>query len=140
MAKLFYKETTSESEHVSLKEGLIAWIPFILILLFVLLTSSLFPGIEKSISSIKTVLTIYTGPGAKPYSFLWTGSDTSTNILFGPLQVQVANNLHMSPYWLAAANTGGATAGKMISPQSIAVAAAATGSEPINIGLACPFF
>jgi lactate permease len=33
----------------------------------------------------------------------------------------------MSPYWLAAANTGGATAGKMISPQSIAVATAATG-------------
>lgn len=28
----------------------------------------------------------------------------------------------MSPAWLAAANTGGATAGKMISPQSIAVA------------------
>ena len=33
----------------------------------------------------------------------------------------------MSPYWLAAANTAGATAGKMISPQSIAVATAATG-------------
>ncbi len=56
-----------------------------------------------------------------------TGSDTSANVLFGPLQVEVAKNLHMSPYWLAAANTGGATAGKMISPQSIAVATAATG-------------
>ena len=56
-----------------------------------------------------------------------TGSDTSSNVLFGPLQVEVARNLHMSPYWLAAANTGGATAGKMISPQSIAVATAATG-------------
>jgi lactate permease len=56
-----------------------------------------------------------------------TGSDTSANILFGPLQVEAAKSLGINPYWLAAANTGGATAGKMISPQSIAVATAATG-------------
>lgn len=56
-----------------------------------------------------------------------TGSDTSANILFGPLQVEAAKSLGLNPYWLAAANTGGATAGKMISPQSIAVATAATG-------------
>ena len=35
----------------------------------------------------------------------------------------------MTPYWLAAANMSGATAGKMISPQSIAVAAVAVGLE-----------
>jgi lactate permease len=58
-----------------------------------------------------------------------TGSDTSSNVLFGGLQVEVAKSLDMSPYWLAAANTGGATAGKMISPQSIAVATAATGIQ-----------
>ncbi|EGW41811.1 L-lactate permease [Desulfosporosinus sp. OT] len=216
IAKVFYKNTTSEIEHISLKQGFLAWVPFMLVLLFVLLTSSLFPGIEGPLSSIETTFKIYTGPHAKPDSFLWianpgtliiiatfiggliqgakfleifnvllktckqmiksaitilgivalakvmsysgmiasiavvlvtatgsfypiiapvmgalatfvTGSDTSANILFGPLQVQVANNLHMSPYWLAAANTGGATAGKMISPQSIAVATAATG-------------
>ena len=56
-----------------------------------------------------------------------TGSDTSANVLFGGLQVEAANAIGMSPYWLAAANTAGATAGKMISPQSIAVATAATG-------------
>lgn len=56
-----------------------------------------------------------------------TGSDTSANILFGQLQVEAAKSLGLNPYWLAAANTGGATAGKMISPQSIAVATAATG-------------
>lgn len=56
-----------------------------------------------------------------------TGSDTSANVLFGGLQVEVAKSLGLNPYWLAAANTGGATAGKMISPQSIAVATAATG-------------
>lgn len=56
-----------------------------------------------------------------------TGSDTSANVLFGALQKQTALNLHLSPAWLTAANTSGATAGKMISPQSIAIAAAAAG-------------
>lgn len=56
-----------------------------------------------------------------------TGSDTSANILFGQLQKETALRLNVSPAWLAAANTSGATAGKMISPQSIAIAAAAAG-------------
>lgn len=56
-----------------------------------------------------------------------TGSDTSANILFGSLQKQVALKIGSDPVWLAAANATGATAGKMISPQSIAVAASATG-------------
>jgi lactate permease len=56
-----------------------------------------------------------------------TGSDTSSNILFGRLQVEVATQIGESPTWLAAANTTGATAGKMISPQSIAIATGATG-------------
>lgn len=56
-----------------------------------------------------------------------TGSDTSSNILFGQLQAEVAAKLGQSPFWLASANTAGATAGKMISPQSLAVAVSATG-------------
>ncbi len=56
-----------------------------------------------------------------------TGSDTSSNILFGKLQTEVAGRIGADPYWLAAANTAGATAGKMISPQSIAVATSSTG-------------
>lgn len=56
-----------------------------------------------------------------------TGSDTSSNILFGPLQKQTALQIHVNSAWIAAANTVGASAGKMISPQSIAVAASATG-------------
>lgn len=56
-----------------------------------------------------------------------TGSDTSANILFGGLQVEAAKSLSVDPYWIAAANTAGATAGKMISPQSIAIATSATG-------------
>jgi lactate permease len=217
IAKMFYKKTAAKDKvDISVKQGLLAWVPFILILAFILITSTLVPAINKPLSAIKTSIQIYTGPHAKISNFVWianpgtliilatfiggliqgakvreivkvftdtckqmtksaitilaivslakvmsysgmitsiavvlvattggfyplfapiigalgtfvTGSDTSANVLFGPLQVEVANNLHMSPYWLAAANTGGATAGKMISPQSIAVATAATG-------------
>lgn len=55
-----------------------------------------------------------------------TGSDTSSNILFGGLQKQTATQLNMNEYWIVAGNGSGATAGKMISPQSISIAAAAT--------------
>jgi len=217
IAKVFYKKTAATDKvEISIKQAFIAWVPFILILTLILITSSLVPAINKPLSTIQTSLHIYNGPGAKISSFIWianpgtliiiatfiggliqgakpgeivkvfadtctqmsktaitivaivslakvmshsgmitsiavvlvaatgsfyplfapiigalgtfvTGSDTSANVLFGPLQVEVAKNLHMSPYWLAAANTGGATAGKMISPQSIAVATAATG-------------
>lgn len=51
-----------------------------------------------------------------------TGSDTSSNILFGQLQKQVALTIGVSPIWIAAANTSGACIGKIISLQSIAIA------------------
>jgi lactate permease len=56
-----------------------------------------------------------------------TGSDTSTNALFGNLQVVTANKLGLSPALMAASNSSGGVMGKMISLQSISVAAAATG-------------
>jgi L-lactate transport len=56
-----------------------------------------------------------------------TGSDTSSNALFGNLQVVSANRLGLDPILIAAANSVGGVMGKMISLQSIAVAAAATG-------------
>lgn len=56
-----------------------------------------------------------------------TGSDTSSNVLFGGLQKSTALQLGVSPEWLAAANASGATAGKMISPQSISIATSSTG-------------
>ena len=219
VAKIFYKNTAAkDAEKVSFKRGLLAWLPFILVFLIIIVTSPLFPGINSVLSRIQTSVPIYTGANAKPYTFAWiatpgtliilatfiggliqgakfgeilgvllktakqmsksaltilsivalakvmgysgmiksiavvlvevtgsfyplispiigalgtfvTGSDTSSNVLFGGLQVEVAKSLDMSPYWLAAANTGGATAGKMISPQSIAVATAATGIQ-----------
>ncbi len=211
-AKIFHKDKAAKDiDQISFKEGFMAWIPFILVFVVIILTSSLFPGISKNLSKISTTVKIY-----HSYTFVWinnpgsliiiagiaggliqgakfseilkilgktakqmtksaitivaivslakimsysgmiksiavvlvavtghaypvispiigalgtfvTGSDTSANILFGPLQVEAAKSLGLNPYWLAAANTGGATAGKMISPQSIAVATAATG-------------
>jgi len=56
-----------------------------------------------------------------------TGSDTSSNALFGNLQVVTANTLNLPPELMAAANSSGGVMGKMISLQSISVAAAATG-------------
>jgi L-lactate transport len=55
-----------------------------------------------------------------------TGSDTSSNALFGSLQVVTAGRLGMNPVLMAAANSAGGVMGKMISLTSIAVAAAAT--------------
>jgi lactate permease len=55
-----------------------------------------------------------------------TGSDTSSNALFGSLQVVTAKSLGLNPILMASANSAGGVMGKMISLQSIAVAAAAT--------------
>lgn len=63
-----------------------------------------------------------------------TGSDTSSNALFGPLQVVSATNLHLNPLLLAAVNTCGGVMGKMVSIQSIAIAAAATGLTAADEG------
>lgn len=56
-----------------------------------------------------------------------TGSDTSTNALFGKLQEVTATKIGVDPVITVSANTSGGVCGKMISPQSIAVATAATG-------------
>jgi lactate permease len=56
-----------------------------------------------------------------------TGSDTSSNALFGILQVTAAKNSGYAPELLAAANSSGGVLGKMLSPQNLAIAAAATG-------------
>jgi lactate permease len=56
-----------------------------------------------------------------------TGSDTSTNSLFGGLQVVAAHKTGLSPTLLAAANSSGGVMAKMVSPQNLAIAAAAVG-------------
>lgn len=84
------------------------------------------------ISVIATALAVATGslyplfaPVIGCLGTFITGSDTSSNILFGKLQANVAGYIQVSPDWLSAANTVGATGGKIISPQSIAIATSA---------------
>lgn len=208
-------ESEESSESVSLKKGLVAWSPFILVLIFLLVTSSLVPAINGPLAAVKSDIPIYTGEGAAPYTVTWiatpgvliliaafiggliqkcpvkeifkvlgatvkqmsktiitimavlgtakvmgysgmtqniadfivgitgrfyplvapligsigtfvTGSATSSSVLFAKLQYSTAVTLDMNTTWMVAANTIGSTAGKIISPQSIAVAAAAT--------------
>ncbi|MEO7234640.1 MAG: L-lactate permease [Lapillicoccus sp.] len=56
-----------------------------------------------------------------------TGSDTSSNSLFGALQVSAAKQTGLSEVLMAAANSSGGVLGKMISPQNLAIAAGAVG-------------
>jgi lactate permease len=56
-----------------------------------------------------------------------TGSDTSSNSLFGALQVSAAKEAGLDQTLLAAANSSGGVLGKMVSPQNLAVGAAAVG-------------
>jgi lactate permease len=56
-----------------------------------------------------------------------TGSDTSSNSLFGVLQVTAAKDAGLDPILLAAGNSSGGVLGKMISPQNLAIGAAAVG-------------
>ncbi len=78
-----------------------------------------------------------TGPWLYPFFGTWlgwlgvalTGSDTSSNVLFGNLQRITALKLGLNPILMASANTTGGVMGKMIDAQSIVVASAATGQK-----------
>ena len=208
-------EEKEDERSLTVKDALVAWSPFILVLVFLLLTSTLGPAIHDPLSAIKSNVPIYTGEGATPYTFTWvatpgvliliaafiggiiqkcpigeifgvlgktivqmlktiitimavlatakimgysgmtqsiadfivrvtgsfyplvapligsigtfvTGSSTSSSVLFSKLQASTGAELNINQIWLVAANTVGSTAGKIISPQSIAVATAAT--------------
>lgn len=221
-----------ESEPLSVKSALTAWSPFILVLFFLIMTSSIFPAIHDPLAAVKSDVQIYTAEGASPYTFTWiatpgvlifiaaliggliqkcslaemlkilldtvkqmsktiitimavlgtakimgysgmtqsiadfivgvtgafypivapligsigtfvTGSSTSSSVLFSSLQKSTAETLNMNPLWLIAANTVGSTAGKIISPQSIAVATAATatvGKESVILTKVMKYF
>jgi L-lactate permease len=66
-----------------------------------------------------------------------TGSDTSSNALFGNLQVVAAHQLNLSPVLMASTNTSGAVMSKMISPQSVTTGVSTTalvGKEGLVVG------
>jgi lactate permease len=54
-----------------------------------------------------------------------TGSGTSSEVLFGNVQLEAARAIGANEYWLVAANSLGTSAGKMLAPQSIAIGCAA---------------
>ena len=56
----------------------------------------------------------------------FSGSDTSSNVLFGSLQKFTAHQLGISPDIMAAANSGGGVMGKMVAPQSVVIASTTT--------------
>ena len=82
IAKIFYKKTAAKDKvDISVKQALLAWVPFILILAFILITSTLVPAINKPLSAIKTSIQIYTGPHAKISNFVWIANPGTLIIL-----------------------------------------------------------
>ncbi|MBQ7891404.1 MAG: L-lactate permease [Erysipelotrichaceae bacterium] len=199
---------------ITVSSALVAWSPFILIFVLLLLTSKMVPFINEPLSAIKSSVMIYQGEGASPYTFTWintpgvlillsgfigsfiqkcplketltvlkdtvsqmsktimtmlsvlacakimgyagmiscisefcvtilgslyplcapligalgtfvTGSGTSSEVLFGNVQLEAARAIGANEYWLVAANSLGTSAGKMLAPQSIAIGCAA---------------
>ena len=210
-----------KSERVPLKKAVVSCMAFILIFVFLLLTSKLVPFINEPLNMVRSSVQIYSGTGGQPYTFVWlatpgififlaafiggkvqsasfsemlgvlgktlvslrntiitiitviatakvmsysgmtaelaqsavdvmgstypvvaslvgatgtfiTGSGTSSNVLFGILQTDTAADIGANAAWLAAANAAGTSAGKMISPQSIAIASAAVGIQGMD--------
>ncbi|MDF2677571.1 MAG: lactate permease [Bacillota bacterium] len=104
-----------------------------MITLLTILSTAKLMGYSGMISSIANMLVALTGPYYPLISptlgclgTFVTGSGTSSSVLFGGLQSQTAIALNYDPTWIAASNTAGVSAGKMISPQSIAIAVGAS--------------
>lgn len=205
---------SADEQPITLHSALVAWSPFILIFVLLLVTSKLVPFINAPLSAIKTSVSIYNGEGAALTTFTWintpgvlilisgliggfiqkcgfsdlakvmkdtiiqmsktictmlgvlgcakimgysgmisdislffvtvlgsfypfaapligalgtfvTGSGTSSEVLFGNVQLEAARAIGANEYWLVAANSLGTSAGKMLAPQSIAIGCAA---------------
>ena len=134
----FFRDTaTTEIYTLSLHDALLIWntvkqLKKTFITVICLVSLSTIMDTAGMISVIATALAVATGslyplfaPVIGCLGTFITGSDTSSNILFGKLQANVAGHIQVSPDWLSAANTVGATGGKIISPQSIAIATSA---------------
>ena len=67
-------EEKEDERSLTVKDALVAWSPFILVLVFLLLTSTLVPAIHDPLSAIKSNVPIYTGEGATPYTFTWVAT------------------------------------------------------------------
>lgn len=102
--------------------------PTILTMCFVLACAKImgYAGMIGSISAFAIMVTGSFYPFFAPWlgclgTFV-TGSGTSSGVLFGAVQMNAAEALKLDPYWVVALNSLGVAAGKMLSPQSIAIA------------------
>jgi len=82
---------------------------------------------KSLVSLVDQVLYPFISPMIGAIGVFLTGSNTSSNALFGNLQKFTAQGLGLSDILMASAGSAGSTAGKMISPQSIVIAATAVG-------------
>lgn len=64
-------QSIEEKSEITFDKGLKAWLPFILIFVFLMVTSKLVPPVNEFLSQIKTSIAIYTGEGAGLYTFTW---------------------------------------------------------------------
>ena len=64
-------EVPDETSEISSSVAIKAWLPFILIFVFLIATSKLVPPVHELLSQVKTSVPIYTGEGANPYTFTW---------------------------------------------------------------------
>ena len=64
-------EVPEEKSDINFSTAIKAWLPFILIFVFLIVTSKLVPPINEFLSQAKTSVEIYTGAGASPYTFTW---------------------------------------------------------------------
>lgn len=213
-----YTFQSKQTGSVDLKNALKSWSPFILIFVFLLLTSKLVSPVNSFLAQFSTTATIYTGENAGKLTFAWintpgiwiflsaiiggllqgahladfaqvfketilqmketmitmlcvlgcakimgysgmigsiatfaiaatgsfypmfapwigalgtfvTGSGTNSGVLFGGVQLKAAETLEVNPYWMVSLNSLGVAAGKMLSPQSLAIALAAVNAK-----------
>ena len=67
----FEIKSVEESSEITADKGFKAWLPFILIFVFLIATSKLVPPVNEFLSQAKTSILIYTGEGASLYTFSW---------------------------------------------------------------------
>ena len=226
-----YEVNVEKSETLCVKKCFLAWSPFILIFVFLLLTSKLVTPINTFLAQFSSSIIIYTGADPNTVSFSWintpgvwivlsallggylqgakfedfkivaketlyqmketmitmlavlacakimgysgmissiaafaisatgalyplfapwigglgtfvTGSGTNSGVLFGAVQKSAADTLQIDPYWMVSLNSLGVAAGKMLSPQSLAIALSsvnAKGEDAKLMGKVMPY-
>lgn len=226
-----YEVEIEQKEDINVQKALLAWSPFIMIFVFLLLTSKLVLPINTFLAQFSSTISVYTGENPNAITFAWintpgvwifisaiiggllqkatiqdfivvlketfmqmketmitmisvlacakimsysgmiasisafaigttgvfypifapwigglgtfvTGSGTNSSVLFGAVQKNAAETLGVNTYWMCALNSLGVSAGKMLSPQSLAIALSsinAKGKDSQLMGMVMPY-